>query len=51
MVLDYTYGDILAWLIGPPIAVFVLGIIAPWVLSWMIRGFRPPPARGADWTL
>jgi hypothetical protein len=45
---DYPYLDILGWLIVPPAAVFVLGLLAPWLVSWIIRGFRSPPPRSAD---
>ena len=45
---DYPYLDRLGWLIVPPAAVFVLGLMAPWLASWIIRGFRSPPPRSAD---
>jgi len=45
---DYPYLDILGWLIVPPVAVFVLGLMAPSLVLWIIRGFRSPPPRSAD---
>jgi hypothetical protein len=48
VVFDYSDEYIFGWLIVPPVTVFVLGLIAPWLVSWIIRGFRSTPPRSAD---
>jgi hypothetical protein len=45
---DYSYLDILGWFIVPPIGLLVLGLITPWLVSWILRGFRPLPPPSAD---